>query len=194
MMTCNDQGTFLHRTFPAGQLRRIAFLSGGQLLLVMVILLLGLQAFKCQAEAFLLKVGFPFNGPVGDAGWNYAHEIARLQLAQEFSKVQTISVPSVPPEDAGRIMKNLIGQGVKTLVATDASFAPAVKQLAHTYPDRVFFLCNSQYRSPNVITSCSKVYQPAFLCGMLAAKMSSARHIAYLGELESPTHSTPQGK
>lgn len=136
----------------------------------------------------MLKIGFLFNGPVGDAGWNYAHEIARLQLSQKFPEVHTIPVPSVPPEDAGRIMKNLIGQGVKALVATDASFAPAVKQLAHAYPDRVFFLCNSQYRAPNVITYCSKVYQPAYLCGMLAAKMSSTRHIAYLGELESPAN------
>ena len=53
-----------------------------------------------------LKVGFVYVGPVGDAGWTYAHDQGRLMLEKELAgKVKTTFVENVPegsPNPAGR--------------------------------------------------------------------------------------------
>ena len=37
-----------------------------------------------------LKVGFIYLGPVGDLGWTYQHDLARLAMVKEFGdKVET---------------------------------------------------------------------------------------------------------
>ena len=42
-----------------------------------------------------LKVGFVYVGPVGDAGWTYAHDLGRKYLEAHDSNVQTAAVESV---------------------------------------------------------------------------------------------------
>ena len=37
-----------------------------------------------------LKVGFIYLGPVGDLGWTYQHDLARLAMVKEFrDKIET---------------------------------------------------------------------------------------------------------
>ncbi len=42
-----------------------------------------------------LKVAFVYVGPVGDAGWTYAHDQARKYLESKMPDVQTVFVESV---------------------------------------------------------------------------------------------------
>jgi simple sugar transport system substrate-binding protein len=57
-----------------------------------------------------LKVGFIYVGPVGDAGWTYAHDAARKQVEAKFGdKVKTTFVENVPESaaDAERVIRDL---------------------------------------------------------------------------------------
>ncbi len=54
-------------------------------------------ASAAAAPAGPLKIAFAYVGPVGDAGWTFAHNAGRLAIEKEFGdKVQTSIVEKVP--------------------------------------------------------------------------------------------------
>jgi simple sugar transport system substrate-binding protein len=64
-----------------------------------------------------LKVAFVYVGPVGDAGWTYAHDQGRQALEKAFgSKVKTTFVESVPEGADGRAWPSgqLVMDGTKS--------------------------------------------------------------------------------
>ncbi|ABA88307.1 ABC transporter, periplasmic substrate-binding protein [Syntrophotalea carbinolica DSM 2380] len=166
--------------------RCIKLLAG--LVLPLCLLITTWSASPCRATPLAMKVGFVFDGPVGDGGWNYAHELARLKLRETFTNLETISVANVAPEDAIRIIENLIQQGATAVFATNESFSDAVESLAGQHPDTTFFLCEGRCRGPNIVTYCGKIYQPAYLSGILAARMSDKKHLAFLGGSATPAN------
>ena len=64
-----------------------------KLILVMAALLLAVPgAIAAEKE---MKVGFVYVSPIGDAGWSYAHDQARLAL-EAMDGVTTSYVEAVP--------------------------------------------------------------------------------------------------
>ena len=58
------------------------------------VLVTGAGLFGASA-ADKLKVGFIYLGPVGDLGWTYQHDLARLAMVREFGdKVETTFLES----------------------------------------------------------------------------------------------------
>src|ERR1700760_652938 len=60
-----------------------------------------------------LKVAFVYVGPVGDAGWTFAHDRARKEAEAAFGdKVKTSFVENVPEAaDAERVIRDEVSQG-----------------------------------------------------------------------------------
>jgi len=58
---------------------------------------LGMLTAAQATPAARIKVGFIYSGPVGDTGWNYAHERARLLLRRQCPEVESLPVQNVPP-------------------------------------------------------------------------------------------------
>src|SRR4030095_15480279 len=67
-----------------------------------------------------LKVAFVYVGPVGDAGWTYAHYQGRLALEKALgSKVKTTYVENVAEgADAERVIRQLATDGNKVIFTT----------------------------------------------------------------------------
>src|SRR5207244_9127961 len=70
------------------------------------------------------KVAFVYVGPVGDAGWTYAHDQGRLAVEKEFGpKVKTSFVESVPEgADAERVIRQLAVDGNKLIFTTSFGY------------------------------------------------------------------------
>src|SRR6476620_11827974 len=64
-----------------------------------------------------LKIAFAYVGPVGDAGWTYAHDAARKAVEKEFGdKITTVYAENVPEAaDAERVFRDFVGQGNKLI-------------------------------------------------------------------------------
>ena len=62
-----------------------------------------------------LKIAFAYVGPVGDGGWTFAHDNARLALEKEFGdKIVTTAVEKVPESaDAERVFRDFAGHEPK---------------------------------------------------------------------------------
>ena len=76
------------------------------------------------AKTEQLKVGFIYVGPVGDAGWTFAHDNGRKHIEQKFGdKIKTTFVEKVPEgADAERVIRDLVSQGNKLIFATSFGF------------------------------------------------------------------------
>jgi basic membrane protein A and related proteins len=78
-----------------------------------------------------LKAAWVYVGPVGDAGWTFAHDLGRKAVEAKFgADVQTTFVEKVPEgADAERVIRDLASQGNKIIFATSfgSSTPPATK-------------------------------------------------------------------
>ncbi len=128
-----------------------------------------------------LKVGFVFIGPVTDGGWNTSHNNGRLYLEKQLPYVETIFVQNVPAgSDSERVMRQLIQQGAKVIVATSFNYGDTVKKLAKEFPDIYFLHATGLEVAPNVSTYDIREYEGTYLTGMVAGKMTKTNIIGYV--------------
>lgn len=153
-------------------------------------LALGLLAAMplAQAAAAPLKVAFVYVGPIGDAGWTYAHEQGRQAVIKEFgAQVQTTYVESVPEgADAERVIRQLAADGNKLIFTTSFGYMEATLKVARMFPNTVFEHATGFKTAKNVGVYESRFYEGAYLLGMLSASMSKSNTLGYVGSFPIP--------
>src|SRR6478672_5983099 len=79
-----------------------------------------------------LKVAFAYVGPVGDAGWTFAHDKARKAVEAEFGdKVTTSFVENVPEAaDAERVIRDMVAQGARLVFGTTFGYMEPMMKVA----------------------------------------------------------------
>ncbi|TAK94841.1 MAG: BMP family ABC transporter substrate-binding protein, partial [Aquabacterium sp.] len=89
-------------------------------------------ASAAAAPASPLKIAFAYVGPVGDAGWTYAHNAGRLAIEKEFGdKVKTTFVEKVPEgPEAERVIRDLVGQGNTLIFGTTFGYMEPMLKVA----------------------------------------------------------------
>lgn len=87
-----------------------------------------------------LKIGFVYVGPVGDAGWTYAHDQGRLALEAALgNKIKTTYVENVPEgADAERVIRKLATEGNKLIFTTSFGYMNPTAKVAKDFPGVVF--------------------------------------------------------
>jgi len=128
-----------------------------------------------------MKVAFVYVGPVGDAGWSYAHDQGRKLLMEKVPDVQTTIVESVPEgADAERVITQLAEQGHKVIFATSFGFMDPTINVAKKYPNVVFLHCSGFKTAQNVGTYFGRIYQARYLTGIVAGKTTKTNVIGYV--------------
>src|SRR5438105_15853506 len=97
-------------------------------------LVTGAGLFAASA-ADKLKVGFIYLGPVGDLGWTYQHDLARLAMVKEFGdKVEPTFLENVSERpDAERSIEQLVRAGNKLIFTTSFGYMDPTLKLAKQY-------------------------------------------------------------
>jgi len=139
-----------------------------------------------KAEA--LKVGFIYVGPVGDAGWTFAHDNGRKHIEQKFGdKIKTSFVEKVPEgADAERVIRDLVAQGHKLIFATSFGFGDAMEKVAKDHPDVKFEHATGYKTSENLRVYEAKFYEDAFMAGVVAGSMTKTNTIGFVGSFPIP--------
>jgi len=133
-----------------------------------------------------MKVGFIYVGPVGDAGWTYAHDLGRNYLVENVD-VETTYIESVPEgADAERVLTQLVEEGNKVIFATSFGYMDAVISVAQKYPDVVFMHCSGYKTADNVGTYFGRMYQPRYLSGIAAGYKTESNVIGYVAAFPIP--------
>lgn len=151
------------------------------LVLVLMLALLVISCGKKQAEQSTqqkLKVGFVYIGPVGDAGWTYAHDQGRKELEKLPFVEKTTFVENVPESaEATRVITQLAESGYNLIFTTSFGFMDPTLEVAPKYPNVTFMHCSGFKTAPNMGTYFGKMYQATYLAGLTVGKMTKANKV-----------------
>src|SRR5476649_1747015 len=134
------------------------------------------------------KVGFVYVGPVGDAGWTYAHDQGRLALEKALgAKVKTTYVESVPEgADAERVIRKLAADGNKLIFTTSFGYMNPTEKVAKAYPNVIFMHATGFKTSKNMGVYETRLFEGAYLNGVLAGKMTKSKTLGVVASFPIP--------
>src|SRR3979409_1186139 len=152
-----------------------------------VMLTAGASLFSASA-AEKLKVGVIYLGPVGDFGWTYQHELGRQALVKEFGdKIETTYLENVSEgPDAERSIEQLARAGNKLIFTTSFGYMEPTLKVAKKYPNVHFEHATGFKRDKNMSTYSGRFYEGRYIQGIIAAKMSKAGVLGYIGSFPIP--------
>ncbi len=135
-----------------------------------------------------LKAAWVYVGPVGDAGWTFAHDLGRKAVEAEFGdKVKTTMVESVPEgADAERVIRDLATQGNKIIFATSFGYMEPMQKVAKDFPDVKFEHATGYKTAPNMRVYDSRFYQDTYMAGIIAGKMTKSNTLGFVGSFPIP--------
>ncbi|QAZ40294.1 BMP family ABC transporter substrate-binding protein [Methylibium sp. Pch-M] len=135
-----------------------------------------------------LKAAWVYVGPVGDAGWTYAHDQGRKAVEAEYGdKVKTSFVEKVPEgADAERVIRDLAAQGNKIIFATSFGYMEPMLKVAAEFPDVKFEHATGYKTAPNMRIYDAKFYEDAYAAGVIAGTMSKSGVLGFVGSFPIP--------
>lgn len=140
------------------------------------------------AKAEPLKVAFVYVGPVGDAGWTFAHDNGRKAAEAFFGdKIKTTYVEKVPEgADAERVFRDLATQGNKLIYGTSFGYMEPMLKVAKEFPDVKFEHATGFKNAPNLGVYETKNFEGAYLAGIVAGKMTKTNKLGLVGSFPIP--------
>ncbi len=135
-----------------------------------------------------LKAAWVYVGPVGDAGWTFAHDLGRKEAEAKFGDaIKTTFVEKVPEgADAERVIRDLATQGNKIIFATSFGFMEAMLKVAADFPDVKFEHATGYKTAPNMRIYDASFYQDTYMAGVIAGKMTKSNTLGFVGSFPIP--------
>lgn len=134
------------------------------------------------------KVGFIYVGPVGDGGWTYEHNQARLKVEEEFGdKVETVFVESVPEgADAERVLTQMALNGADLIFTTSFGYMDPTINVAKKFPNVKFEHATGYKLADNVSVYSARFYEGRAVQGTIAGRMTKSNVVGYIGSFPIP--------
>lgn len=140
----------------------------------------------CGTASAETKAGFIYVGPIGDHGWSYQHDQARLAVEKELG-IKTSYVESVPEgADAERVIRQLASSGHDIIFTTSFGFMNPTMKVAKMFPKVKFEHATGYKRSANVSTYAARFYEGRAVIGTIAGKMTKSNVVGYIGSFPIP--------
>jgi basic membrane protein A and related proteins len=135
-----------------------------------------------------LKIAFAYVGPVGDAGWTFAHDAGRKAVEAEFGdKVKTSYVENVPEAaDAERVIRQMVSEGNKLVFGTTFGYMDPMMKVAADEKGVKFEHATGFKTADNMRTYDSRTYEGAYLAGIIAGKMTKSNTLGVVGSIPIP--------
>jgi basic membrane protein A and related proteins len=135
-----------------------------------------------------LKVAFAYVGPVGDAGWTFAHDRARKEAEASFDgKVKTSFVENVPEAaDAERVIRDMADQGNGLIFGTTFGYMEPMLKVAADFPKVRFEHATGYKTAANLRTYDSRTFEGAYLAGVVAGAMTKTKTLGVVASIPIP--------
>jgi basic membrane protein A and related proteins len=140
------------------------------------------------AAADPYKVAFLYVSPIGDAGWTFQHEIGRRAVdAALGAAVKTSFVENVPEgADAERVIRRLAQDGNQLIFTTSFGYMNPTEKVAKAFPKLKFEHATGYKRAANLATYSGRYYEPRYLTGIVAGRLSKTGVIGYVAAFPIP--------
>ena len=135
-----------------------------------------------------LKIAFAYVGPVGDAGWTFAHDAGRKAVEAEFGdKVKTSYVENVPEAaDAERVIRQMVSEGNKLIFGTTFGYMDPMMKVAADEKGVKFEHATGFKTAENMRTYDSRTYEGAYLAGIVAGAATKSNTLGVVGSIPIP--------
>ncbi len=135
-----------------------------------------------------IKAAWVYVGPVGDAGWTFAHNLGRKAVEEKFgADVQTTFVESVPEgADAERVIRDLAQQGNQIIFATSFGYMEAMLKVAAEFPKVKFEHATGYKMADNMRIYDASFYQDTYMAGVIAGTMTKTNTLGFVGSFPIP--------
>jgi simple sugar transport system substrate-binding protein len=135
-----------------------------------------------------LQVGFVYVGPVGDAGWTFAHDRGRKEVEAEFAgKVVTSFVENVPEAaDAERVFRDMIDQGKGLIFGTTFGYMEPMLKVAADAKNVKFEHATGYKTAENLRTYDSRTFEGAYMAGVIAGSMTKTNTLGVVASIPIP--------
>ena len=146
------------------------------------------KAAPAAAKAEPLKAAWIYVGPVGDAGWSFAHDLGRKAAEAKFGEgLKTTIVEKVPEgADAERVIRDLAQQGNKIIFATSFGYMDAMLKVASEFPDVKFEHATGYKTAANMRIYDASFYHDTYMAGVIAGKMTKTNTLGFVGSFPIP--------
>jgi simple sugar transport system substrate-binding protein len=135
-----------------------------------------------------LKMAWVYVGPPGDGGWTFAHDVGRKAVEAKLGdKVKTSFVENVPEgADAERVIRDLAAKGNAIIFTTSFGYMEQTLKVAKSFPKVEFYHATGFKSAPNVTIYNSRMYEPAYLAGIIAGHMSKKGVLGFVASFPIP--------
>lgn len=132
-------------------------------------------------------VGFIFVGARDDFGYNQAAYIGSQAVEEAFPDLKILRVENVPETaEAERVMEQMINDGAKIIFPTSYGHLDPALNVAKRHPDVAFFHQGGLKTAENLGTYFGTIFEPVYLAGVAAGKMSKTGKLGYIVSVPIP--------
>jgi basic membrane protein A and related proteins len=145
-------------------------------------------AAPAPAAQAATKAAWVYIGPVGDAGWSFAHDLGRKGVEAHFGgQVQTTFIESVPyGADAERVFRDLAQQGNDIIFGTSFGYMETMLKVAQDFPNVKFEHATGYKTAPNMRIYDASFYQDTYMAGVIAGHMTKTGTLGFVGSFPIP--------
>ncbi len=139
-------------------------------------------------ESSRYKVVFLYVDEPGTLGWVHEHDRGRQFLEEQLGdKVETTYVVSAGDHaEMARAIRRYAQEGYDMIFATSAEYMEPMYEVAQEFPDVKFEHCSGTKTYNNMATYFGRMYQPRYLSGIVAGKMTQNNVIGYVASDPRP--------
>lgn len=133
-----------------------------------------------------VKAAFVYVSAIGDKGWTYSHDEARLILEKELG-IETAFMENVPEgPDAERVIRDFAEKGYNPIITTSFGFMDPTINVAKEYPDTWFIHVSGYKTADNVSTIFAGIEEARYLSGLAAGAATKSNIIGYVAAFPIP--------
>jgi len=143
--------------------------------------LAGCSSGGSEENSDTLQAAWVYNTDIGDLGWTYAHDLGRQHIEEELDWVQTEYSESVAPADAERTFQQYTNDDYDVIYGCTFDYMDPMLSVAEGSPDTTYEHCAGYQTSENMGRYFGRVYQPRYLSGVAAARMTETNTLGFVG-------------
>ncbi|MGH8936628.1 MAG: BMP family ABC transporter substrate-binding protein [Acidimicrobiia bacterium] len=134
-----------------------------------------------------VRAAFVYVGPIGDAGWTWAHDQGRLFLEENMPEAETTFLESIPEgAESQRVFEDLAVDGWNLIFGTSFGYMDPMLAAAESYPDTVFEHATGFKTAGNMGTYFGAAEEGRYLTGLVAGSVTEVDLIGYVAAFPIP--------
>lgn len=132
-------------------------------------------------------IGFIFVGTKDDYGYNQAAYLGSAAVEKAYPDMKVLRAENVPETaEAERVMEQMIKDGAKVIFPTSYGHLEPALNVAKRHPEVVFYHQGGLKTANNVGTYFGTIWEPVYLAGIAAGKMSKTGKLGYIVSVPIP--------